>query len=53
MTGSEWEGAVRLFVASPTFHLLRRMDHSFTQQLSDFAAGYGLNYLFYNSLTPT
>jgi hypothetical protein len=53
MTGPEWEGAVRLLVASPTFQTLRRMENSSSQKLSDCAAEYLLNRLFYNRLTPT
>ena len=68
MTGPKWESAFILFViiqqllklygaihrfVLPSAFVLRRIDHSLFQQLSDCAAGLWDNYQFYNTITPT
>jgi len=56
-----WHGAGEFGFGFATFYIfyqpfacvLRRMEHSFFKQLTDCAADLWVNFLFYNTLTPT
>ena len=54
MTVPERESAVMLsWIFLKLFEILRHMDLSRSQQLSDCVAGRWVIYLFYNTITPT